>query len=61
MPAGFADFQLGGGPWYGQWYGVILEVVESSLVCNLIPGALTYPHIIWQSHNHGLVQLPIAA
>ena len=28
MPAGYAAFQLGGGPWYGYWYGVILQVVE---------------------------------
>ncbi len=28
MRAGYAAFQLGGGPWYGYWYGVILQVVE---------------------------------
>ncbi len=28
MRAGNAAFQLGGGPWYGYWYGVILQVVE---------------------------------
>ena len=25
--AGHAAFELGGGPWYGYWYGVILQVV----------------------------------
>ncbi len=64
MPAEHAAFQSGDGPWYGYWYGVILQVVEGPLVFNPIPGALTSPpppHIIWKSHNHGLVQLPIAA
>ncbi len=28
MRAGYAVFQLGVGPWYGYWYGVILQVVE---------------------------------
>ena len=28
MPARHAAFQLGGGPWYGYWYGVIHQVVE---------------------------------
>ncbi len=36
-------FQMGGRPWYGYWYGVIFQVVESSFVFNPIPGALTYP------------------
>ena len=30
MPAEYADFQLGGGPWYGYWYGVIPQVVEGA-------------------------------
>ena len=29
-PAGYAAFKLGGGPWYGYWYGVILEVVDGT-------------------------------
>ena len=28
MPAEYAAFQLGDGPWYGYWYGVIRQVVE---------------------------------
>ena len=28
MPARDAVFQLGGGPWYGYWHGVIPPVVE---------------------------------
>ena len=28
MLAEHAVFELGGGPWYGYWYGVILQVVE---------------------------------
>jgi hypothetical protein len=43
MRAGYVVFQLGGGPWYGYWYGVILEVVEGALVFNPIPSAQTYP------------------
>jgi len=31
MPAGYAGFQLGGGPWCGYWYGVILQVVDGVL------------------------------
>ncbi len=30
MPARDAAFRLGDGPWYGYWYGVILEVVDGS-------------------------------
>jgi len=32
MPAEYAAFQLDGEPWYGYWYGVILQVVEGALV-----------------------------
>jgi hypothetical protein len=28
MPARDVGFRLGGGPWYGYWYGVILQVVD---------------------------------
>ncbi|MEE8250476.1 MAG: hypothetical protein V3R24_01940 [Gemmatimonadales bacterium] len=28
IATGYAVFQLGGGPWYGYWYGVILLVVD---------------------------------
>jgi hypothetical protein len=43
MPAGYAAFQLGDGPWHGYWYGLILQVVEGAVVFNSIPGAPTYP------------------
>ena len=29
-PAGHAAFQLGSEPWYGYWYGVILELGEGA-------------------------------
>ena len=28
VPARYAGFQLGGGLWYGYWYGVIRQVVD---------------------------------
>jgi hypothetical protein len=31
MLARDAALRMGGGPWYGYWYGVILEVVEGVL------------------------------
>ncbi len=30
--AEYATLELGSGPWYGYWYGVILQVVEGVLV-----------------------------
>jgi len=28
MLAEYAAFEMGDGPWYGYWYGVILQVVD---------------------------------
>ncbi len=37
MRAGYTGIQLGGGPWCGYWYGVILQVVEGAVGLKLAP------------------------